>query len=316
MGNDVTLASLRLFVEVATHGSFSEAARRAGLPVSSVSRHVSGLEAGLGQRLLVRNTRAVRLTDHGTQYLSSVREALALLDTAGEEVRVGAREPRGTLRLNAPVAFGRRHIAPHLATFQARHPALEVELTLTDAFVDPVADGADVLVRVGVLEDSNLISRKLAGQRHVLAAAPEYLERRGRPKSPEELSSHNCLTYRGTHGARPWLFRTAKGRYTRHHVTGDLRSNDADSLIAAAEAGHGLVLFPTWLLHVPLQEGRLLPLLAEWEALSDVEDGAIHMLFPENRMRSLKVTAFLDFMSETVGRRPYWDALMDDETRG
>ncbi|WP_203595664.1 LysR family transcriptional regulator [Salipiger sp. PrR003] len=312
----MSLIGLRVFVAVATHGSFSETARRMGLPVSSVSRHVSGLEAALGQTLLVRNTRAVRLTDHGAQYLSSVREALALLDAAGEEVRVGALEPRGTLRLNAPVAFGRRHIAPHLATFQARHPALVVELTLTDTFVDPVADGADLLVLVGVLEDSNLVSRKLAGQRHVLAAAPEYIERRGAPRSPDDLSAHNCLVYRGTHGARPWLFRADRNRYARHHVSGDLRSNDADSLIAAAEAGHGLVLFPTWLLHVPLRDGRLRPLLTDWQALSDLEDGAIHMLFPENRRRSLKVSAFLDFMSETVGRQPYWDSFVESEANG
>lgn len=313
MSNDITLIGLRAFVEVATHGSFSETARRMGLPVSSVSRHVSGLETALGQTLLVRNTRAVRLTDHGAQYLSSVREALALLDAAGEEVRVEALEPRGTLRLNAAIAFGRRHIAPHLATFQARHPGLEVELTLTDTFVDPVSDGADVLVRIGVLEDSNLVSRKLADQRHVLAAAPEYIERRGAPKSPDDLSAHNCLVYRGRHGARPWLFQDDGNRYTRHHVSGDLRSNDADSLIAAAEAGQGLVLFPTWLLHIPLRDGRLRPLLTDWRAQSDLEGGAIHLLFPENRLRSLKVTAFLNFMSETVGHQPYWDSLVESE---
>ncbi len=123
-------------------------------------------------------------------------------------------------------------------------------------------------------------------------------------------------SYRGTHGARPWLFRADGNGYARHHVSGDLRSNDADSLIAAAEAGHGLVLFPTWLLHVPLRDGRLRPLLTDWQALSDLEDGAIHMLFPENRRRSLKVTAFLDFMSETVGRQPYWDSLVESEANG
>ncbi|TQS72701.1 LysR family transcriptional regulator [Rhodobacteraceae bacterium] len=309
MGNDITLTALRLFAEVAKHGSFSEVARRSGLPVSSVSRHLGALEAALGLRVLVRNTRSVRLTDAGAQYLRAVREGLDLLDMAAEEARAGAGTPEGILRLNAPVAFGRRHIAPHLARFQALYPALEVELILTDAFIDPISDGADVVVRIGVLGDSNLVARKLSEQTYVLAAAPEYLERCGTPVTPEALAAHNCLTYKGAHGVRPWLFRQSTGRYRHHVVTGDMRSNDADSLIAAALAGQGIILFPTWLLHLPLQNGGLVPLLTDWTVLSDVEEGAIHMLIPESRMRSLKVSAFLDFMSQTIGRQPYWEQL-------
>ncbi|MBT9386224.1 LysR family transcriptional regulator [Pseudooceanicola sp. CBS1P-1] len=316
MSKDIHLTALRLFVEVATRGSFSEVARRTGLPVSSVSRHVSTLEAGLGQTLLVRNTRALRLTDHGARYLESVREALLLLDMAGEEVRDGAQTARGTLRVNAPVAFGRRHIAPHLAAFQARHPALEVELVLTDAFVDPVADGADVVVRIGVLEESRLISRRLAAQTYVLAAAPAYLAQHGTPRVPADLLGHNCLIYKGGHGARPWMFRQGPGAFLAQPVAGNLRGNDAESLIAAAVAGQGLVLFPTWVLHGPLQDGQLVPVMQDWTALSDQEEGAIHVLLPETRLRALKVTAFLEFLTETIGRRPYWDAALADDPDG
>lgn len=307
MSKDITLNGLRLFVDVATHGSFSEVARRRGLPVSSVSRHISGLEDRLGQKLLVRNTRSLRLTDHGRSYFLSVRDALDGLDMATEDVLGGASEPRGILRINAPVAFGRRHIAPHLSIFQARYTALEVELMLTDVLIDPISDGADVIVRIGSLKDSSLLRRKLADQTYMIAAAPAYLDRRGTPFRPEALREHNCLIYKGNRGEMPWRFSRDAEELHPLAVAGDLRSNDADSLISAARAGQGIVLFPTWLLHEHLAQGSLRPILTDWQIGSEQTDSAIHMLYPENRMRSSKVSAFLDFLNETVGRPPYWD---------
>ncbi|MBO0344373.1 LysR family transcriptional regulator [Roseibium sp. CAU 1637] len=307
MSNNLNLNGLRLFVEVAAHGSFSEVARRRGLPVSSVSRHISALEQSLGQKLLVRNTRSLRLTDHGHGYYQAVRDVLSTLDLASEQVRGSASEPRGVLRINAPLAFGRRHIAPHLALFQARFNALEVELTLTDALIDPIADGADVIVRIGSLKDSTLLRRKLADQSFVVAAAPAYLERHGVPVKPDDLSKHNCLIYRGHNGEMPWRLRQGEEQVPSLSVNGDLRSNDAESLIAAALAAQGIVLFPTWLLHEHLAYGYLQPILTDWLAGSEQTDGAIHLLYPENRMLSSKVSAFLDFLGETVGRPAYWD---------
>ncbi|OCX61584.1 LysR family transcriptional regulator [Thioclava sp. SK-1] len=306
MSKDINLNGLRLFVEVVTHGSFSEVARRRGLPVSSVSRYISGLENGLGQKLLVRNTRSLRLTDHGRSYFLSVRDALNTLDMASEQVRGGASEPRGILRINAPVAFGRRHVAPHLAMFQARYTELEVELTLTDALIDPIADGADVIIRIGSLKDSTLLRRKLADQTYVMAAAPPYLERCGMPLHPDALGAHNCLIYKGHNGEMPWQFSRQGEQARPHSVAGDLRSNDADSLIAAALSAQGIVLFPTWLLHEHLAQGQLQPILPQWQVGSDHINGAIHLLYPENRMRSSKVTVFLDFLTDTIGNPPYW----------
>lgn len=310
MSNDITLAGLRMFIEVVTHGSFSEVARRHSLPVSSVSRHVSGLEQRLGQKLLVRNTRSLRLTDHGREYFKAVRDGIDLLDMASEEVRGGARSPQGTLRVNAPLAFGRRHIAPHLSTFQKQHPALQVELTLTDAYVDPVSEAADVVVRIGPMQESSLLSRKFSEQHHMVVAAPEYLQEYGRPTTPQDLQSHNCLIYKGNRGEMEWNFRKGAEQPRRQPVTGNLNSNDADSLIAAALRGQGLVLFPTWLLHEHIEQEQLLPILTDWQAASEQAYGAIHLLFPENRLRSLKVTVFMDFLAETIGRPPYWDRML------
>ncbi|QEM80921.1 LysR family transcriptional regulator [Halomonas binhaiensis] len=297
MGNDVQLLSLRLFIRVAHSGSFTEAAYDFDLPPSSVSRRISALEQALGQRLLYRHSRAVRLTEAGERYLSQVSEALALLDMATDEVSGTASVPRGILRINAPVAYGRKHIAPLLEAFQSRYPELEIELTLTDAFVDPVQEGADVVVRIGALEDSSLVARELSWQRFVIAASPGYLARHGVPTQPEDLGHHNCLVYKGTRGKQPWYVRREDHEsFQAIEVHGNLRSNNAESLIEAAISDQGVVLFPTWLLQDALNDGGLVPVLEDWQAANQPRIDGIHLIFPENRLRSPKVGAFVDYL--------------------
>ncbi|MGB8712906.1 MAG: LysR family transcriptional regulator [Onishia taeanensis] len=299
MSNSVTLVALRLFVRVATSGSFAEAARHFGLPASSVSRRIAGLEKALGHRLLYRHTRAVRLTEVGEGYLQQVREALESLDMASEQVSGAASHPQGLLRVNAPVAFGRLHVAPLLASFQARYPDIEIELTLTDAFVDPVQEGADIVIRIGALEDSSLVARELATQRFVACAAPGYLAAHGEPQSPDDLPAHNCLVYKGTRGVQPWYFRAASTTpFQVVEARGNLRSNNAESLVEAALQGQGIVLFPTWLLQQYLKAGSLVPVLNDWEAAGEPTLQGIHAIYPENRLRSSKVSAFLDHLHD------------------
>jgi DNA-binding transcriptional LysR family regulator len=308
MSNELTLLSLRLFVDVATTGSFTESARRCGLPPSSVSRHIQGLELLLGQRLLFRHTRAVTLTEAGAAYLLEVRDLIASLDLATERASGGAAgAPRGLLRINAPVAFGRRHVASLLADYQARYPQVEVELTLSDAFHDPVAEGADITIRIGMLKDSSLSSRKLTAQHYVLSASPAYLARHGRPQVPPDLTAHNCLLYKGISGAQKWYFRTGTSAFQAHVVSGNLTSNNAESLVEAALQHQGLVLFPTWLLHDPIESGRLDVVMADHEAAIDITVHDIHLIYPENRLRSLKVLSFRDYLIERIGTPPYWD---------
>ncbi|MBZ5877384.1 LysR family transcriptional regulator [Chromohalobacter israelensis] len=309
MSNSISLVALRLFVRVAATGSFAGAARQQGLPASSVSRHIAALEKALGQRLLYRHTRAVRLTEVGERYYQQVREILDTLDIATEQAAGTALQPQGLLRINAPVAFGRRHIAPRLASFQARYPRIETELTLSDAFIDPVQEGVDVVVRVGALNDSSLVARRLAEQHFVVCAAPDYLAQWGMPATPESLVEHNCLIYKGTRGVQQWYFRTEGARrYQVREVRGNLRSNNAESLLEAALQGQGIVLFPTWLIHAELKAGRLMPVLSDWEASGEPAPQGIHAIFPENRLRSSKVAAFLEDLQATIGEPPYWDA--------
>ncbi|MBP2547129.1 DNA-binding transcriptional LysR family regulator [Neorhizobium galegae] len=309
MSNDLTLLSLRLFVDLAATASFSATARRHSLPPSSVSRHISGLEELLGQRLLFRNTRAVTLTDAGSAYLREVREALSQIDLASEQARGAAGEARGLLRINAPVAFGRRHIAPLLSAYQALHPRVEVDLTLSDTFIDPVAEGADITIRIGQMKDSSLSGRKLTPQRYVVCASPAYLARHGAPQGQDALSDHNCLLYKGINGAQKWYFRTATGGGELRPclVRGNLTSNNADSLVEAALQHQGLVLFPTWLVHEHLASGRLVPVMTDVEAAVDTSIHDIHLIYPENRLRSFKVLSFRDYLLGRIGTPPYWD---------
>jgi DNA-binding transcriptional LysR family regulator len=308
LDNSLRLLALRLFVRVAASGSFADAARYFDLPASSVSRHIAGLERSLGQRLLYRHTRAVRLTDAGERYFQEVKRVLESLDAATEQVVSGAREPQGLLRLNAPVAFGRRHIAPLLASFQQANPAVEVELTLSDAFIDPVQEGADVVIRVGSLGDSSLVARQLATQRFVACAAPAYLKRHSAPLHPEQLSNHNCLVYKGTRGVQPWYFKAPGDPLAqRYSVKGNLSSNNAESLVEAALQGQGIVVFPTWLLFDALRAGGLTPILETYEALGEATREGIHAIYPENRLRSQKVAAFLEYLFAKIGGQPYWD---------
>ena len=285
MDNSPSLLALRLFVRVAMTGSFAEAARFFSLPASSVSRHIANLEKHLGQRLLFRHTRAVRLTDSGERYYQDVRQILENLELANEQVSSGASGPRGLLRINAPVAFGHRHI-------------------------DPVQEGADVVIRVGALRDSSLVARKLAPQRFVACAAPAYIEQHGEPSHPDQLAQHNCLVYKGTRGIQPWFFRqhADPDLFQRYDVKGNLYGNNAQSLVEGALQGQGIVLFPTWLLYEALRERTLRPMMVEFEASGEPTLEGIHVIYPENRLRSSKVAAFLQHLFQTIGERPYWDS--------
>lgn len=303
------IKALRLFVHVAGTGSFSETARHFGVPGSSVSRHIAALEEDIGQRLLFRHTRAVRLTEAGERYFVQVREALELLDAATETAADKDAVPRGLVRVNVPVALGRRHIAPLIAEFQQQHRELSVELMLTDAFVDPVQEGADVTVRIGKLADSSLVARTLGRQRYLVCASPKYLKRNAAPSEPGELKAHNCLIYKGHLGVQRWYFsRPGDLHYQPFEISGDLRSNNAEVLVAAALAGQGIVLFPSWLYDADaLKAKKLVRLLPDWLASVEPEPSEINLIFPESRLRSRKVKLLSDFLLERIGTPPYWE---------
>lgn len=305
------LNALRYFAMVAATGSFAATARHFQVPASSVSRFISALEREVGQQLLYRNTRSVRLTETGERYVVQVREALDALDLATEQAAGKDSAVRGLIRINAPVALGRLHVAQIIHKAQAAYPELTAELTLTDAFIDPVQEGVDITVRIGTLPDSGLIARKVGDQNNVLCASPAYLRKHGKPTTPQDLERHSCLVYKGQAGAQRWFFRRAQADTpVAVRAQGPLRSNNAEVLVAAALAGRGIVLFPTWIFERDsFRNRKLVRLLPQWVGTVDVQPAEIHLVSPENRLRSQKVRTVLDFMLKTIGSPPYWDAV-------
>ena len=290
------VTGMQVFARVAALGSFSAAGRALGLSQTGVTKHVAALEARLGTRLLHRTTRRLTLTETGRSYLEACERILS--EIAEAEALVGAEgvEAHGTLRLNVPLSFGVREIAPALAAFSAAHPALTIELGLNDRRVDLIEEGWDLAVRIGSLADSGLIARRLASSRLVVCAAPAYLDRHGTPRRPEELKGHNCLGYTLS-DASGWRFGDQA-----YPVSGTLRAPNGAALVAAAVAGLGLVYQPTFLVAEALRAGTLVAL----DLGAPCPTLPIHALMPPGR-RPAKTRAFVDYLAERFAGEPAWE---------
>jgi len=301
-----TLAGMRLFAEVVESGSFSAAGRRLGMAASSVARGIGALENELGVRLLNRTTRKLGLTEAGRLYHERTKRILVEVEEARLSVTQLEAAPRGTLRLSVPVVFGRLHIAPALADFLALYPALRVDLAMTDAFVDLVEEGVDLAIRIGELQDSSLVARRLAPNRRVICASRGYLDRHGVPAAPEDLSLHNCLIYKRQENRSAWRLRNPE-RIHEIEVGGSLLANNADALHVAALGGVGLAILPIWLVGPDIQRGALDIVLSGYQVSPTALDTHIYAVFPHSRHLSAKVRALIDFLRRRFGPRPYWE---------
>ena len=298
------LTGLEVFAKVAAAGSLSAAARAMGLSQTMVTKHLAALEARLGVRLFHRTTRRLSITEAGRNYLESSARILADMEAADAAVAADRIEPRGLLRLNAPVSFGTRQIAPLLAEFAAHHPRVTVEIGLNDRLVDLAEEGWDLAIRIGNLSDSSLIARRIAPCRIVVCAAPSYLEARGTPLTVASLAEHNCLGYTLSQ-SQPvdrWLFGASAEISVR--VTGNLRANNGDALRAAAIAGQGLIQQPSFIVADDLRAGRLVALTLDQPT---VELAGIYAVFPPDRHPPAKVRAFIDFIATRFTPVPPWD---------
>ncbi|WDF75071.1 LysR family transcriptional regulator [Novosphingobium sp. KACC 22771] len=305
-------AALRAFVSVVEEGGFAPAARRAGQAPSSFTRHVDALEASLGVSLLNRSTRNVSLTVAGESYYPRAARLLAELEEANNHIREGEGPPRGRLRVSLPASFARMHITPFLPRFMAEYPLIELDLVMSDALVNLVEQRIDVAVRLGALDSSSLIARRLAPHRRIVCASPAYLAAHPAPVEPQDIAGMACLTFAFADGERYWRF-TQGSRLEQIRVKGPLRANQAEALKEAALAGFGLVMLPTWLVGDEVAQGLLQPVLTEWQAdisrpgAPIMPDSGIHALYLPDRKGSRKVRAFVDFMAERFGTPPYWD---------
>ena len=296
------LAALSLFTKVVEAGSFSEAGRRMGLAPSSVSRRMLELEGWVGATLFHRTTRQLRLSDVGQRFHERVPGILLDL----EEARVVAAQledhPSGLLRLSVPDSM-ERHMTMAMCVFQARWPGVHFSFDFSDRVVDLVAEGFDLALRIGRLQDSTLKARKITEARRLLCASPRYLERAGRPKRPEDLADHNCLTFRTQPGYNVWRFAAGKGTVDVR-ASGSFSANSGRALMAAACDALGLILAPQWLLGRALAEGDLVEVLPQYVLVPDRTP--LYAVHPYQRFVPPKVRTFVDFLVAHFGRDYDW----------
>ncbi|QBR04199.1 LysR family transcriptional regulator [Paraburkholderia pallida] len=302
MQNLPDLEAWAIFSRVAETGSFAKAAELLGISQPTVSKAIARLEQRLGTMLLYRTTRRLSLTPTGELLRERVVDLLANAEVFESEASVLAIEPHGVIRMNAPMSFGLRYLSPLLPAFIERFPGVDVELTLTDQLIDVVAGGFDVAIRIAELDDSTLRSRRLCAVRRPLVAAPAYLERHGRPAHPRDLEHHASLTYSNMSTPDFWRFHhTASGDEYAVPVRGRIRSNNADAIVPALIAGHGLALQPEFLVWEALQRGELEHVMSDW-AIADID---VHLLTPPGMLRTARVTALLDYLVEHLSHAPW-----------
>lgn len=285
------LAALKSFVRLAETGSFSAVAREAGATQPAISRQISALEEHLGARLVQRSTRSLRLTEDGQDLLAHAR--LILDAVAGAEASIGRQRtaPAGLVRLGAPTVFGRLYLAPHVGELLARYPELAVELVLSDDVTDLVQQGLDVALRVGEITDTSLVARRVGGFGLVAVASPAYLAARGEPARPEELTEHECILFTRVADPNTWHFHTAEGPQPVR-IQGRLRVNSIEAAVAAAVAGAGISLLPTWLIRDELANGSLKRLFKEFQ----MARRPIALVYPSRRFLAPRTRAVIDFL--------------------
>lgn len=286
---------LSAFVEVARRQSFVRAAEQLDRHVSAVSRAVMALESRLGVRLLQRTTRSVALSEAGRAYFNRCEALLAEFDSADAAARDLSASPRGVLRVSAASGFGLTRLIGVVPEFLATHPHVTMDLQLSNRFVDLVEEGYDLAVRVGTLNDSRLVARRLAASRRVLVASPAYLDRAGAPRNPAALAQHACLALEiGAHPQR-WDLQNRAKRFAID-VDGPLRSSNAVALLAACRGGLGISLLPEFAVTEALRNGELKRVLPGWTT----EEQGIHAVYPSARFVPAKVRAFVDFLAEKL----------------
>jgi DNA-binding transcriptional LysR family regulator len=297
------LASMRAFTKVVQNGSFSKAAKELRLSRSAVSKYVIDLEKDLGVQLLNRTTRSASPTENGQAYYERCLAILADLEEADIAVSRLQAEPRGVLRVNAPMSFGTLYLGHALCDFMEKYPELKIELILSDQLVDPVRDGFDVTLRIAELSPSSLIARKIAGARRVICAAPSYLQHRGVPEHPNDLHDHDCLRYGHLATGNQWKLTGPDGADHWVQIPWTICTNNAEVLRNLAVKGRGIALLPTFIAGADLQEGSLRSILTAYKP----PDISLHAIYPPTRHLSIKIRLFVDFLVERFGGQPYWD---------
>jgi DNA-binding transcriptional LysR family regulator len=295
------LKQIEAFASVATRGSLSAAARAEGVTPAIIGRRLDALESRLGVKLLLRTTRKLTITFEGQAFLEDCQRILNELANAEAAVSLGGVRAGGHLRVSAPAGFGRQHVAPLVGDFMQANPDVTVNLNLSDRLVDLINENIDCAIRIGELTDSSLISVRLGEMRRMVVASPAYLVAHGIPRTPDDLTEHNCLSLGQQRG---WVFRDpASGQTDNWKVGGSFECNDGAVLHEWALSGRGLAWRSLWEVGRDLREGRLASVLDAWQAAPM----GIYAVFPQRRYLPLRVRLFIDLLKESYGRPAYWE---------
>ena len=284
------LNAISLYCRIIETGQLSIAADQLNLSKGTVSKQLAKLEAHLGGRLLNRTTRRLTPTEAGTAFYERAKQILESVEEAECVVTGLTTEPRGTLKINAPMSFGSQYLGQLLAKYQDKYPQVTINISLNDRQVDVVDEGYDLVLRIATLEDSSLIARRLATCHIVLCASPAYLEKYGEPKTPEALKNHQCLIYTYEDSGKYWSLENFEGEKKHVQVSGSLLANNGNLMCDAMQHGMGIALLPTFIAGSAIKAGKAKVILPEWH--SKASD--IALLYPSSKHLSAKVRAFVD----------------------
>ena len=289
------------FVDVATKGSLSAAARAEGIAPAMIGRRLDALEERLGVKLLQRSTRKIALTNEGIAFLDDCQRILADLEDAETAVSERSARASGHLLVSAPAGFGRQHVAPLVPSFLSEHRDVSITLSLNDRVVDLIGEGIDVAIRIAALSDSNLIGVKLADNKRVVVASPAYLRKHGAPASLDDLTKHNCLAMSSDGSQRGWTFRQ-NGKNVTIKVNGNMACNDGAVLHDWALSGKGLAWRSMWEVGTEIETGELVTVLDEFAAPGN----DIYAVFAQRRHLPLRIRAFVDVLRHAYSQPDYW----------
>ena len=293
------LDDILIFVKVAQFESITGAARSLGMPISTVSRRLSVLEAELGVSLLRRTTRRVTLTAQGREYFSQCEEPLNLLQEAEQLLTQAQKKPEGLLRVTVPVILNQEPFFNFLSAFLKDHVGIRIELVVTNLVLDLIAENIDIAIRVGELQDSSVVARRLGTSVYHLVAAPEYLRARSRPGEPADLKSHDCVMFNARNNERDWELVSGR-RKVRVHVSGAVSCRDINSASAFVHRGHGIGLMPSTYCDEPIAKGRLIRLLPKWST-SPIP---VFALYSGRKFLPLRMSVFLEALARW--QSPLW----------
>jgi len=300
---------MRTFVRVVDTGSFIEAARCMNAARSAVSRRVADLEARLGVQLLKRTTRRVSLTEAGQLFYQRCQRILADLEDSERAVASEHREIQGLIRIATPLSFGLRHLSPVLDEFLSQHPALRVDLNLNDSMINLMAEDIDLGIRIGKLQDSSMMARRLASINLLVCASPAYLAEFGEPQTPEALAQHQGLDYSNVPEGQLWQFKDSSGKTSAVKLSYRMRANNGDVLLKAAIDGLGVLVTPSFIAHEAIRSRQLKPILCDYS----IGSSNIYAIYPAQRHLPHRVRALIDFLAQRFASNPYWNNLGLDQ---